>query len=201
MVKIFLFFAILLVMLSLMLIFIAAKSSLSADEISIEEYKVYSDALPQLIELSKQESLLVIADHTIAGLPGNISQTPPDSYEKLLIEKLGKEIVDEFKIKNKNSHKLENKFNNELKVILVSKKELELIFGDPDTWWNEFYKRYPNSYGQMSLSRVAFNEDKNIALFYLANQRKPLRGAGVYVLLERKDNEWIIIDGILVWVS
>ncbi len=47
-------------------------------------------------------------------------------------------------------------------------------------------KRYPNSQGTMTLSRVGFNRNIKQALVYVGNQEGFLAGAGYYVLLVKK---------------
>lgn len=80
--------------------------------------------------------------------------------------------------------------------VLLNEKESQDIKG-----WDEFYKKYPNSPGIISVSRVGFNKEKNQAVVYVGLQSDYLAGRGVIFLLEKKDNSWQIKKQTLLWIS
>jgi len=51
---------------------------------------------------------------------------------------------------------------------LVDKAEIDAIF-EKGGWWTDYYKRYPNSQGFLTLSRVGFSPDGKQALLYAKN--------------------------------
>ncbi len=83
---------------------------------------------------------------------------------------LGDDILRDFKTKNQTPMDLERRFTLEATYVLISLEELESIFVNHATGWEDFYAKYPGSQGELSLSRVGFNEAKDMATFYAANQ-------------------------------
>jgi hypothetical protein len=170
-----------------------------------EEYRVYSDAFPYLIKLSSQDNAIIIFDQTLILDPHRF-QDPLDSFVQPVRSKLEKGFIKRFIGANERSCKIENKFNYHSPTILLSKEEIECMFKAPGDkvcvkGWDNFYKKYPHSDGIISLSRVEFNRDRNIALFVYGIQKRFLDGAGFFVLLEKKNNTWIIITTGGGWVS
>lgn len=171
--------------------------SSSRDKISSEEYKVYSDAIPQLLGLPEAKGLFVIYDHTTID---SFDQQSVAYFEKRSGIKLEKDMIERFRAKNKMSYKLENNFIDSLQVVLISEEEINHIFKN-GKGWDDFYKKYPHSHGIITLSRVAFNNDKNIAFLHFGNQRDWFAGIGYYVLLKKEDNRWVIVAKVITWIS
>ena len=67
--------------------------------------------------------------------------------------------------------------------------------------WEEFYRRYPNSQGFMSLSGVGFSPDGAEALVHVSNTVGFLAGAGQAVYLRRVQGRWILIRWTGTWIS
>ena len=67
--------------------------------------------------------------------------------------------------------------------------------------WAEFYRRYPNSRGIVSLSRVGFNKKKTQALLYFVKQYDAEGAEGFLVLLAKRGKEWKRIAQVDVWIS
>lgn len=176
-----------------------AKIQSPSDEITDEEYEVFSDVLPQLVNLTETRNLLVINEETTIRPPGFNKKTA-SYFEKKSGKTLDKFLIKQFLARNKKAYKLENRFNKSLHVILVSKEEFHEIFKDSNGW-DRFYKKYPDSHGSIELSRVAFGKNKNKAFLYFGNQRHWLMGIGYYILLEKENGKWIIIDKVMAWIS
>jgi hypothetical protein len=67
--------------------------------------------------------------------------------------------------------------------------------------WNDFYKKYPNSSGYISVSRVGFNTNFTRALLYKSNSCGSLCGSGDYVLFEKADGIWKAVNWFNCWMS
>ena len=65
---------------------------------------------------------------------------------------------------NVRSHTLQASFSGPFHYELVSREELERLFGDPQ---GAFWKKYPNSIGYIILSRVGFNRELSQAFLYI----------------------------------
>jgi len=174
------------------------------DGIDAEEYKVYSDALPELVQAVAGRDTYIIYDKTESlgqGRLGAFEQQTVDYIKEQIGIELDPAIVAEFRVKNVSPHQLEQKFAKSLNVILMTGEESSAIFSDMDNGWDNFYAKYPGSYGTIEVSRVAFDKKKESALLYFGNQRDWLMGAGYYVLLQKKDGKWVIVNAAMAWIS
>jgi hypothetical protein len=84
---------------------------------------------------------------------------------------------------------------------LIGSNELEDIFQTDRNGWDEFYQRYPNSPGTITLSRVGFNASMNHALVYIGIQSYWRAGSGHFVVLEKENETWSVQGKILIWIS
>src|SRR5215217_7791371 len=100
-------------------------------------------------------------------------------------------VARDYRARNKESVRLKESFQLNIKYVLVDKKEIEKIFNGGR--WEEFYKRYRDSGGFISLSRPGFNPAMNQALVYIAHACGGLCGTGHYVLLEKSVDGWKVI--------
>ena len=75
------------------------------------------------------------------------------------------------------------------------------IFGTPGDTWGRYYEKYPNSAGLFRLSRVGFNSDGNQAAFYISNHCGGLCGSGYFVIMEKVNSNWKVVQEIQAWVS
>lgn len=83
----------------------------------------------------------------------------------------------------------------------MNDSEVNEIFSDPNAGWDFFYKKYPDSQGITTLSRVGFNIDKTKALVYFGTQSDGLAGTGYYVILQKEINRWKIVKKQMLWIS
>jgi len=84
---------------------------------------------------------------------------------------------------------------------IVSSSEMHSIFGTPGDTWGRYDEKYPNSTGLLRLSRVGFNSDGNQAAFYISNHCGGLCGGGYFVLMEKVNFDWKVVQEVQVWVS
>jgi hypothetical protein len=166
-----------------------------------EEYAVYS-ALIERMFIRKEVELIVIKHQTSAysSDPGRLGETLEQVRKAM--PGLKPETVADFQSRNNRPSLLEKLFDLKVKVALISKDEVEHLFGAGGGWWKTFYERYPKSQGILTLSQVGFNPEKNQALVYVGNQRGGLDGAGSYILLTREEgDDWVIADSAGMWIS
>jgi hypothetical protein len=101
-----------------------------------------------------------------------------------------------------NTHPAPSRHSFHLSVAyeLVDKTEVDSIF-NKGGWWTDYYRKYPNSQGILSLSRVGFSPDGKQAVFYASNGCGGKCGTGTYVVMERVDSGWKVAKEILIWIS
>lgn len=165
-------------------------------ESEAEEYEVYS----VLIEEQFSEKIIVIRDHTLcedfpdADLGGMLQaiQGTMSATEQ--------EVVEDFLVKNGQQYPLGKFFKTNSVIIFISDDKVKEIFQGTFRWL-EFYVRYPLSQGIMGLSRVGFNSEMDQALVYMENVSGSLSGRGVYILLAKENEIWVIQEMMLAWIS
>ncbi|HXZ26651.1 MAG TPA: hypothetical protein VEG08_01495 [Terriglobales bacterium] len=191
----------------------AAQKPAAEDAVTPDEYAVYNAYLRTVLrskhfaedELpSKQLKTLVIVDHT--GGPYKEKDEPNWSkYVKGGLQGMDPGLVDVFLTRNKAAAPVENHFETSLNVTFVSQEEIDGIFKqgakNPDFGWDGFYRKFPDSQGFTRLSRVAFSSDGKQALLRVDTSCDWLCGAGYMVLLEKKEDVWIVKKGLMLWVS
>jgi hypothetical protein len=177
-----------------------------------EVYDVYSAAIRDLFLQggdrpespgAPQATAVIIDDHTIPyrwkgwNDPDKIALKCAKSGVRV-----DRETIEDFKRKCKDSISLEPRFTLRAKHVLISEQELSNFFGVFDyTSWERFYKRYPNSIGCVSLSRVGINPHHDQAFLYVALGCGNLCGSGYYVLVGKNRNVWSVIHTDPLWVS
>lgn len=168
-----------------------------------EEYAVYSALINGNTGDENINRLLVIKDKPSAWV-GSLEEEKNTFYEDLLKSSsvLLKETVDDLRAKNKETHRFTRRFDIKRQYILVSEKEIDDIFKKGGGWWEEFYRRYPETRGFVTFSRVGFNVDKTQALVYQSHSCGGLCGGGGYVLLVKVNGVWTSKGTVgPVWVS
>lgn len=113
---------------------------------------------------------------------------------------LSKETLDNFLMNNDITYPLYKSFNLKVNYIFINKQELRDLFKNHNGW-DEFYKKYPDSQGILTLSKVGFNKKLNQSLIYYGNQSNWLAGTGYLVFLTKKNNIWKIKKEIMIWIS
>ena len=94
-------------------------------------------------------------------------------------------------VRNMGPHKADRRFKISADYELLDAAALS----DP-----KIQKRYPRSYGYLTLSSVAFATDLTEALFY-TEHICGLCGGGEYVLMRKVDGKWRIVNRYGTWVS
>ena len=91
--------------------------------------------------------------------------------------------------------------NLQKKVALLSRKDMKRLFAtDCEMGWKTFYKQYPKSTGQVTFSRVGFDDDGKFAALNFGFKRECLFGEGHAVFLQKLDGVWRIIYKQSTWV-
>ena len=67
--------------------------------------------------------------------------------------------------------------------------------------WPRYYRQYPGAQGILTLSRVGFSPDGEQALFYVSNVCGGLCATGSFVVAQRHETKWAVIQEMIVWVS
>jgi hypothetical protein len=102
--------------------------------------------------------------------------------------------VFEFWVANLRDIMLERKFQLPGRYELATEEEMRLF---PSA---AFVARFPNSYGVLTFSRIAFNRDLTEAFFY-TEHLCGLCGEGRFVVMRKTGSKWVVAETALTWIS
>src|SRR5215471_11863635 len=168
-----------------------------------EEYAIYAVAIGNMFAGDKGSSdskamSLVIEDQTNGYTFAN------GRYERSDLNKhfpdISKEAIDDYGVKNAKSYQLTKSPDLKLKYTLITKEKIERIFKSGLNGWDKFYRQFPNSRGIISFSRAGLNSQGDQALVYISRGCGGRCGSGNYLLLVKKNGEWIVQQKFMVWV-
>ena len=181
-------------------------------EVSQSEYRVLSDYIADAFTGDKGEdrvahpvTKIVIVNKTQSDRDDDqavdLETDKPISW-KAMRAYLHKEFpslqaaaLNSFREVNTHPAPFRHSFHLSVPYELVDKTEVD------STWWTDYYKKYPNSQGILSLSRVGFSPNGRQAVFYASNGCGGKCGTGSYVVMERVDSSWKVAKEILIWIS
>jgi hypothetical protein len=155
-----------------------------------------------------QVSKIVVADKTESDTDDlhNLYDNKPIPWKEItayLLKKcpaLEAVTLNSFREVNAHPANFHPLFRLPVKCELVDKREFDRIF-EKGGWWKDYYKKYPDSQGFLTLSRVGFNPDDDQALFYASNGCGGKCGTGSYVVMQRIGPNWRILKEIIIWIS
>lgn len=138
----------------------------------------------------------LIEDENGKAIPwGKISR-----YLRKQSPRLQTSTLNSFRDANTHPAPLRPLFQLGLPYELVDKVEIDAIF-ENHGWWTDYYKKYPDSQGFLTLSRIGFSADGKQAMFYSTNGCGGKCGTGTYVVMEKVGASWRVMKEILMWVS
>jgi hypothetical protein len=166
------------------------------DETEKEDYAVYS----QSIEYVYQRNLLSHNKRELKSIVV-ISQTDElDEYWKdklvsdLENEGIQDEVIEAWMKENESAILLQRKFDFEYKYYMVTRDELNEY--KSDNFFGEFYKRYPDSNGLISVSRIGYDKTRNTALIHVIHSFGTLGARYYFIMLQKSAEGWDIVRRI-----
>jgi hypothetical protein len=114
------------------------------------------------------------------------------------------ELPTSFMARNQASRTLGPDMSLGAPYVLLTDAEVSQIFSpgsDPSLGWQTFYSKYPEARGIITLSRVGFNAAGDEALVYVGSQFESLGAEGLYYLLVRQGDAWVVDQQAVTWVS
>lgn len=188
-------------------VFLFCIVNLFSQNISNEDYKIYSNFLENIKEKQKEQNITnqIIIQKKSYSDNIDLEYALSFNYE---LQKLIKNdstwlnILNQFSLYNSPSH-FKNLFSKNLNVKLISAQELNKILATKKKNWNwkRFYKNFPGSNGVIKLSKLYYNKDKSKLAFYYSNNAGSLRGGGYILLMENLENDWKVKLWITIWES
>lgn len=153
-------------------------------------------------DLGSSKGLVVIAARTTFSQPmltsnkfkQYMSLVQSTSHAESAINQLSRSMVFEFWATNLCDVTLEPKFQLPGRYELATEGEMKLYS------YEAFFRRFPDSYGALTFSRVAFNRDLTEAFFYTEHLCR-LCGEGKFVYMRKTQGKWAVADTAGMWIS
>lgn len=130
----------------------------------------------------------------LAYAKNNIVETVSNLESKIIIK--------DFISNNTSSFQIDKTFFFDVSNFdIMSRKEISrllktnLLDGD----WSDFFKKYPESTGLLSFSRIGFNEQKTHAILYVEKNCGNKCGTGNYLFYYKTSDKWKVGSIFKVW--
>ncbi len=171
------------------------------NETEQDEYAVYSLSiehvyLRNLLSHNKNpiESIVIIAETNDLG-----EYWIEKFSEDLANRNVPKEALEDWKIENQSTRSFLRKFEFSYEYHLLARDELDKY--DADNFFSEFYERYPDSNGLISVSSIGFDKAMNTALIHVIHSYGSLGANYYFIVLEKKNGTWGIVKRITTGLS
>jgi hypothetical protein len=155
-----------------------------------EAYEIYNELIPRTDTYVFSKGILIVEQRT--------SQQPDVSSACLTQEgsdKFAEAIADLSRVQ-RTSWLLQPRFHTAKPVQLVNSETIQSLFGEGEGGWNNFFKRYPNAGGYISLGPVGFNHDKTLAIVHVATSCRGSRDKHRFHLLQKGQGFWREVAGL-----
>lgn len=174
------------------------------DSVITEEYAVYSALLNEIKQSpndGKEVKLLVVNERTEGPKKMCLPEEVAKWAKEIQADEL-KPLLADLLIKNEKRYHLSEQFKLTRQLLLINEEAVSEIFKRRGyEGWDEFYRKYPNSSGYITFSRIGFNKEKTKAIIYREAGCGSLCGYGGYILLNKENGEWKVANGYNCWQS
>jgi hypothetical protein len=201
---------------------VQSRQASDQSDIPAEEYAIYSAAIGHKFTDAKA---LVILDRTVCHAcitldvedeDERLKQESPSTSQKRSVSfllytevdrleegfpSISRETIDDFERKNAKSHRLTNSLDLKLNYTLTTRENIKQLLENHFDWQNEFQKQFSDSSDFITLSRAGLNSTGDQALVYLHHGCGWGCSSGQYLLLVKKDKEWVVQKGSVGWIS
>ena len=155
-----------------------------------ESYKIYS-----VVFANKwKNGNIVVREVTDRGLFQN------DDWLEKNLDKSNIDAIDDFKKANETGVRLENRFDYDGKLALISQDDFKKTIGD-ENGWDQFHKLHESATGIVTFSAVGFDRTGMRALVNVSYLCGSHCGHGNFFVLEKRDGEWTISKEMGTWIS
>jgi hypothetical protein len=172
------------------------KTPVYSDDAEKDDYAVYSTGieyvyLRNLLAFNKKEmkSIIIISQTNDLG-----EFWRNEFISKLADRDIEADIVEAWRKENLSTVLLERKFDLGYRYELVTRAELDEY--EPETFFNEFYRRYPDSNGLISVSRIGYDGTRNTALVHVIHNFGTIGTNYYFLLLERSGSGWVVTQRV-----
>ena len=171
------------------------------NEAEQDEYVIYSLSIEyvyllNLLSHNKNpiESIVVIGETNDLG-----EYWIENFVEDLDDRDVPEEVIEDWKLEARSIDPLIRKLDFSYKYFLPTREELDTF--DADNFFGEFYEKYPDSNGLISVSRIGYDKARTTALIHVIHSYGTLGANYYFILLEKKAGSWGISKRISTTLS
>ena len=166
------------------------------NEIEREEYKIYSLSIEHIyLRNLLSHNKGVLKTIVIVSETGELNEYWKDELVDGLEGKgISREVIEDWRKENRTTKPLQGKFDLSYEFHLVSKTELEGY--EKVNFFGEFYEKYPDSNGLISVSKIGFDAARNKALIHVVHSYGILGASYNFITLERTGGVWSVVRRI-----
>lgn len=157
-----------------------------------EEYVVYSAMIPE-VYAEDESRFMVITNPTSTWRYQTAKKDFQFFYPAPVVSQ---ETLDDFLSRNKTNRWLTRKFDLKVEYVLGDYQEIKKLIGlaNPLDDWKNFFKHYPAAHGFIHFSRVGFDQQMHQALLYAGWRCPGLCGQWEFILLEKSNQVWKVVN-------
>lgn len=131
-----------------------------------------------------------------------IDPPPLDQINESLIKDVGGDLIaalyalkSSLLISDKICSRIDVEKMSTIKMALEGKKEVKNpVFEDEH--WNNFYDVFPGVDGVIYVSRVAYSDNRKLAIIFLASACGPLCGGSSFIVMSYNKKKWIRLKSV-----
>ncbi len=160
----------------------ASRPDPHASDLAVYRAVLDSMSVPQA---RRRPTQLVVIDSTFTA------QAQDLDIQK--VPEVDKAALSDFQERNNESRSVRylSSLDLSVPVVLVSRHTLEsFLHNGPESYWKEFYRRYPGSNGSISFSSIGYSADGNLAILVVDQGCGSLCGALSNVVVKRALGRW-----------
>jgi hypothetical protein len=168
-----------------------------------DEYAVFSATIDFLwTEFKGLPKAVLVVDETAPDRDPNFKSVWSNIRPKGHMLALTQKTIDDFTIQNTVQYRLRRNIIASTKCIPISESHLGRIIRSGGLNWAERVEsEYPGVWFVISLSRVGFSKDFSQAVVWIDYCLTGGSGGdGSYILLEKRNNKWMVVDGYQLFI-
>jgi len=141
-----------------------------------------------------EESRFMVITNPTSNGPHQISKKDFQFFYPAPV--VSQETLDDYLSRNKTNRWLTRKFDLKVDYVLADYQEIIRLVGvsNPLDDWKMFFKQYPAAHGFIHFSRVGFNQHMNQALVFAGWRCPGLCGQWEFILLEKGNDAWKVVN-------
>lgn len=87
------------------------------------------------------------------------------------------------------------------RLVITNAKVIDRMFRNSDNGWLQFRKKFRGAHGLLEFSAPGYNSSRSTSILYVSLTSGPLNGVGVFFVLSKISDKWVVTWSESLWVS